>query len=454
MSTENVVPVGSSPVAGAAVPSAPPPPPAPSVQPPPPAPSVQPPPPAPQAQAQAPEASALPLPVKEGPQIIATPGGVGDGVVRCVKCGASEVTYNAAKALFTCGFCRHQWQAEGIDAAMGLSEGIHDLKGTSMSTAAVDIEDQGALITLHCDGCGSDVVIDTDKNLRARCHWCKHELSLNNRVPNGAVPDGILPFTVTKEQAMAYIAAFVAERKSFAKAEFSTTFNPDNVMGVYLPHMTVDGNITARLDGVGEVLLKRITVNDNQTRYRIRRFSLVRKFRVAIDDVVVASSFDKVNIRSEISTNNIINAILPFDVKNTARFNSNFLGDVFTSERRDMDIAQAESYAGDHFLTIARASATPTLTGYDRGVRWEAEQVEIVGSRWTSVLLPVWLYGFVEQKKGGAITHYMAVNGRSGSTMGSVPINEGKAAMVSWATAIGISIITWPLALVAFLAGG
>jgi hypothetical protein len=399
-------------------------------------------------------ASPLPLPVTDpnAPQIIATPDGGGDGVNRCARCGASDVTYNAATAMFVCGFCRHQWQAVAIDATMGLSEGIDTLHGTVMTTAAVDIEDQGALVTLHCDGCGSDVVIDTNQNLRARCHWCKHELSLNNRVPNGAVPDGILPFTVTKEQAMANIAAFVAERKSFAKAEFSTSFRPENVMGVYLPHMTVDGNIAARLDGAGEILESTYTDNDNDTHYRIRKFTLMRTFKVAIDDVVVASSFDKVNIRSEISTNNIINAILPFDVKNIVRFNSNFLGDTYTSERRDMDISQAESYAGDHFLTIARASAAPTVGDYDRGVRWEAEQVQIVGSRWTSVLLPVWLYGFVEQTKKGPVTHYMAVNGRSGATMGSVPINTGKAAMVSWSVAIAVSAITWPIAIIAIFA--
>lgn len=399
-------------------------------------------------------AGGLPLPVQDpnAPRVIATPGGANDGVNRCARCGASDVTYTAATATFMCGFCRYQWQEVGLDEAMKLSEGIHELKGTVMSSAAVDIEDDGALVTLHCSGCGSDVVIDTDHNLRARCHWCKHELSLNNKVPNGAVPDGILPFSVTKEQAMANIRAFVEKRKSFAKAEFSTTFRPENVMGVYLPHMTVDGNVSARLDGVGEVLEARVKVGDNKTAYRVRRFSLMRTFRVAIDDVVVSSSFDKVNIRSDISTNNIINAILPFDVKNLMRFNSNYLGDQFTSERRDMDIDEAASYAGDHFLTIARASAAPTITGYDRGVRWESEQVQIEGSRWTSALLPVWLYGFVEQKKGVEITHYIAVNGRSGATMGSVPINQGKAALVSWSVAIGISIITWPMAIVVLLA--
>lgn len=394
-----------------------------------------------------PPPTGLPIPTRPAVTELATPEAAGDGVNRCGKCGASEVTYDAAAALFTCAFCRHQWGALALDAAMKLSEGIAELKGTVRSTAAADIVDSGALVTLACTGCGAEVVIDTDHNLRARCHWCKHELSLNNKVPNGAVPDGILPFTVTKEQAMASIAHFVQERKNFALPAFSASFRPDNVMGVYLPYMTVDGNVSARLDGLGEVLEARIKVGDNKTAYRVRRFNVTRSFDVTVDDVVVETASSKADIHSTVSTNNIINSVLPFDVKNIVRFTSNFLGETFTSERRDMDIDHAEAYASQHFMTIARGAASRTITGYDRGVRWDAEQLHIKGSRWTSVLLPVWLYGFVEQKNGQAITHYMAVNGRTGATMGSVPINSAKANAVSWAVAAGISIVTWPIAI-------
>lgn len=382
----------------------------------------------------------------------ATPEGAVDGVNRCEKCGASEVTYSASTALFTCSFCRHQWAALALDAAMKLSEGIHELKGTVRSTAAADIADTGALVTLACTGCGAEVVIDTDHNLRARCHWCKHELSLNNTVPNGAVPDGILPFTVTKEQAMSYISGFVQQRKAFALPAFSESFKPENVMGVYLPYMTVDGNISARLDGVGEVLEARVTVGDNKTAYRVQKFNVTRSFDVTVDDVVVETASSKADIHSTVSTNNIINSVLPFDVKNIVRFTSNFLGENFTSERRDMDIDHAEEYATQHFMTIARGSASRTIPAYDRGVRWDSEQLKIKGSRWTSVLLPVWLYGFVENKNGKAVTHYMAVNGRTGATMGSVPINSAKANAVSWAVAVGISIITWPIAIIVLAA--
>ena len=164
--------------------------------------------------------SALPIPdiaPEDAPEYVelATPQGAADGVVRCPQCGASEVNYRADKAEFQCAYCRYTWMEQSLDEAMKLSEGIGELRGTTVSSAAVDIIDDAALVTMKCTGCGSEVVIDTDHNLRARCHWCKHELSLNNRIPNGAVPDGILPFSITKEQAMANISGFVNQRKTF-----------------------------------------------------------------------------------------------------------------------------------------------------------------------------------------------------------------------------------------------
>lgn len=336
---------------------------------------------------------------------------------------------------------------------MGLSHGFDQLDGTVMATAALDITSDDALVTLKCAGCGAEVVINTDASLHARCHWCRHVLSLNDRVPNGAVPDGLLPFSISKEYAMAAIAKFAGDRSSFQHPAFKATFRPENVMGVYMPYMTVDGNFSVRLDGLGEVLVKAHHRSKGQTTYTVNEFSVARTLGLHVDDVIVETSSNKANIYSEVGTNNVINAILPFDVKNIVRFNAHYLGTQFTSERRDMNVAHAESYAVRHFLSIARNAVKHSIAGYNRGVRWTAEQVNIKGTRWTSVLLPVWLYGFVENRNGKAITHYIAVNGRTGYVMGSIPVNRSKALWAAWGTAIGISTILWPIAIAIFIFG-
>lgn len=386
------------------------------------------------------------VPPASGPVINATPAGAADGVNRCSRCGATEVQWLPEKGTYRCEFCRFEWSGELLDEAMGLSEGIDKLEGTVLSSASVDIADDSALVTMKCQGCGAEVVIDTNHNLQARCHWCKHVLSINNVIPNGAVPDGILPFLVTKEQAMHSIQSFYDQRKRFASPAFAASFKPENIMGVYMPYMTVDGNVSVRLDGEGEIQT-RIVRSDKSATYYADRFQVMRQVGLLIDDLIVETSSDKANIQSVTSTTNIINAVLPFDVKNIVRFNANYLGSEFTSERRDMDVSHADDYAYNHMMTIARGAVLPSIAKYNRGVKWDAEQVAVKGTRWTAVLLPVWLYGYVEKKNGREITHYIAVNGRTGATMGSVPINTKKAALVCWATAIGISIFTWPLAI-------
>ncbi|MDN4479261.1 TFIIB-type zinc ribbon-containing protein [Demequina sp. SYSU T00039] len=396
----------------------------------------------------APEPGWTPEPVPEpaGPAENATPAGAKDGLVRCARCGATDVAYRPETGTLVCEFCRYEWTEARLDEAMGLSEGIADLRGRTLSTASADITDDETLMTFKCSGCGAEVVVDTARSLQARCHWCKHVLSINNRIPNGAVPDGILPFSVTREQAMESISAFVAKRKSFAHPEFEKTFRPENVMGVYIPYMTVDGKVTARLDGVGEIGRGRVKVGENNYEYKVDRYAVARELDLEIDDVIVETSASKADIHATESTNNIINSILPFDVKNIVRFNASFLGDEYTSERRDMDVDHADDAAYAHMLTIARGSAAASVGRYDRGVRWEQEQLSVTGTRWTSVLLPVWLYGFEEKGRHGSVTHYLAVNGRSRATMGSVPINTSKARRVAFGVAAAASVVTWPIA--------
>lgn len=390
-----------------------------------------------------------PTPASSGPRENVTPAGRQDGLVRCGRCGATDVIYRPDTGTLMCEFCRFEWQEARLDEAMGLSEGIADLRGRTVSTAAVDITDDETLMTYKCDGCGAEVVVDTARSLQARCHWCKHVLSINNRIPNGAVPDGILPFSVTREQAMESIQAFVDRRRTFAHPEFARTFRPENVMGVYIPYMTVDGRVTARLDGVGEIGRGRVKVGENSYEYKVDAYAVARELDLEIDDVIVETSASKADIHATESTNNIINSILPFDVKNIVRFSASFLGDQYTSERRDMDVDHADDAAYSHMLTIARGASVSSVRQYDRGVRWEQEQLSVQGTRWTSVLLPVWLYGFEEKGRHGSVTHYLAVNGRTRATMGSVPINASKARRVAFAVGAGASVITWPLAFLA-----
>ncbi|WP_062378385.1 hypothetical protein [Demequina pelophila] len=396
----------------------------------------------------------------EGHTVLDMSTGKGVGLDKCPKCGATEVEHLVGGADLRCSFCRHTWTPEAIDARFGLSEGIESLRGFVVSTGSSTITDTESLVTLSCSGCGAEVVIDTDDNLASRCHWCRSTLSIEAQIPNGAVPDGILPFTVPKEDAVKRIADFVHARRMFADSTFKKEFTTDNVLPVYLPYLVVDGNIHAQVLGEGEITDRTYLVpvrrghgKDARTtyerRYDFTRYAVVRDFDLHVDDLMIESSEDFAGaVAASSSTTNIVNSLLPYDVKNMVAFDTGYMRGC-TSEKRDLDVKEVAGAAGDMFLSIARAKADGMTAQYDRGVRWDAEKLLVKGSRWVSVLLPVWLYSYRHVEGGRPMVHYVAVNGRNGQTMGSVPVNKGKIVGAAFAVGVPVTAITMPLGLAA-----
>ena len=238
----------------------------------------------------------------------------------------------------------------------------------------------------------------------------------------------------------------------FAHPRFKAEFNPENVLGVYLPYMIVDVNARASMIGQGEHETRRYTVkrgDNEETRYDADVYQIERHFDLQINDLTVESSIERLN-RGLHNTNNIINTIMPFDVEKSVRYDANLLAG-FTSEKRDSDIAELLPLVTTQSQDIARFQANDTLGFYDRGVRWDNEQFDIEGQRWIAAYLPVWLYSYMEAKGNGkGLLHYVAVNGRTGETMGSVPLNKPKLLTI----AAMVEIIGIILGIIIILIGG
>lgn len=364
-----------------------------------------------------------------------------DGLVKCPRCGATEIALNPATGMLQCSFCRFEWSGSAALDGYNLNGPISELFGVVLGSGAGDIvPSTETVLTFKCSACGAEVVIDTDESTQARCHWCRNKLSMNQQIPNGAVPDMVLPFKMAKSEAVARISEFVKKRKFFANRRFTAEFEPENVMGVYLPYMVVDVNAKAEFAGQGEHQVRSYTVkvgDSEERRYDADLYNVWRKFDVHIDNLTVESSSARLDQNTQQNTNNIINSVLPFDVENSVKYDSNYLAG-FTSERRDTNVDQLLGLVSEQSRDISRYAALDSLRFYDRGVRWDSEHMEIVGQRWVSAYLPVWLYSYQERKgKERGLLHYVAVNARTGETMGSVPINQKRLVLAS----VGVEIL-------------
>ena len=363
-------------------------------------------------------------PVK--PTIVKTDVGVENGQSKCPKCGATDISVNPSKGMLRCNFCRYEFSPDKFTA---LEEDLTKLNGQVIGSGAQDIvADTKDVVTFKCSSCGAEIVIDTSEATQARCHWCRNMLSVNEQIPNGSIPDAVLPFNVTKADARSEIEKFVKKRKFFANPKFTKEFTTENIMGVYFPYMVIDVNAHDKLMGQGEHLVRQYTTgtSDNQTTYYdANLFNVEREFDVTINGLTVESSSDKLNNEAKDKTNNIINAIMPFDIDNCVKWNANYLKG-YTSEKRDTNVEELKELVNTQAKDVAKFSVNNTLTEYDRGVAWSTEQLDVKGQQWKAAYLPVWLYSYQEVKGSKKLLHYVAVNARTKETMGSVPIHMPK----------------------------
>ena len=365
------------------------------------------------------------------PKVVKTDEGAKDGQNKCPKCGATDISLNVKNGKLRCNFCRHEFEPNKFDA---METDISKLEGEIIGSGAQDIiADTNDILTFKCSSCGAEVVIDTASSTNARCHWCRNTLSVNQQIPNGAVPDAVLPFKIPKNEAKTAIETFVGKRKFFAHPKFRKEFTTDNVMGVYLPYMIVDANAHSNLRGQGEHETRRYTEKhgDNEkTYYDADLYDVEREFDITIEGLTVESSEDKLNTNAKDRTNNIINSIMPFDTENCVKWDSNYIKG-YTSEKRDTNVEQLKGLVREQSKDIARFAANKSLDFYDRGVRWDKEDLEVKGQQWKSAYLPVWLYSYQQKKGNESLLHYVAVNARTKETMGSVPIHMPKLVFVS-----------------------
>lgn len=368
-----------------------------------------------------------------------------DGLNRCPKCGSTDVRLKLGTDVLVCQFCRNEWHGALVEQEFGLGEGLDQLRGTIIASGARDIEaGTASLMSFKCTGCGAEVTINTETTMTARCHWCRHVFGVNEQVANGAVPDAVLPFRITKDDAVARIRQFVDKRRLFALKAFKDQFTPENVVGVYMPYMIVDSNVSASVSGKGEIKTRQYTRGEGdkkKTYYDADVYQVDRAVDFTVDDLPLESSAERGNLDTKANTNNIINAILPFDTKNALKWNASYLLG-FSSEKRNLDVEKMKPRLEDQLLSIARAQVEGSVRRYDRGVRWEQERVDLHGSRWVSMYLPVWLYSYHQPGRNGGMLHYIAVNGRTGETMGSVPVQQWKLLLAALTTGTIVEAIT------------
>jgi predicted RNA-binding Zn-ribbon protein involved in translation (DUF1610 family) len=355
----------------------------------------------------------------------------------CSSCGSTDVSFNVETGKFRCDFCR----TEVIPASDNLDEGltgdlsdVEHLHGIHKSTGMSElIQSEEDVISFKCPSCGAEMSTCRDSdNVSLTCHWCRHHISAANKILNGAIPDGVLPFSVTKEQAKQNIGKYLKKKRFFACPKFIKTFSADQIRPVYLPYIVVDANVTCDFVGQGAIRTKtRQGDKNSSTTYDYDLYDVERSFDMSVNDLLIEANTNyiiKPGEKPKDHSKNIINYIQPFGLKHIASYNTRFLNGEYRAEFRNVSLDDIKEKITSRVRDIALFRTSETLSQYTHGVRIGSKSSEKIGERYSSILCPVWLYSYQDQN--GKL-HYACVNGQTGKTAGSVPIWKAKLFAVS-----------------------
>ena len=87
-----------------------------------------------------------------------------------------------------------------------------------------------------CSECGGEIVIHGSE-VSTKCVFCGNANVVFSRVSKEKMPDLIIPFSVTKEQALNAIREKIAH-SLFVPTEIKN-FQPEDVRGIYLPYWDI-----------------------------------------------------------------------------------------------------------------------------------------------------------------------------------------------------------------------
>lgn len=317
----------------------------------------------------------------------------------CPNCGA-ELKFNADKQRLCCEFCESEFTQQEIASTNAAQSAQQQLHNAGLFC------DQ--LNEYYCPNCGAEIACD-DSTAADICVYCHSPVVLRGKLSGQMMPDRIIPFKFSKEEAENKFTAF-AKKHFFVPREFKSKKQASLISGVYYPFWVTDA------DTDGEYYAKATKVRSwrigNVQYTETSRFNIIRRGFIHFEDIVTSA------IKEEDKA--MLEGILPYPSESLQPFSMPYLSGFKAKKRnleRDALSPEVKARMNEYAATLLKR----TVHGYAT-VNETGRNVRIRQSHWEYSLMPVWVLNYVTKKK----TYKYAMNGYTGKIYGELPVSFGK----------------------------
>lgn len=261
----------------------------------------------------------------------------------------------------------------------------------------------------NCPACGAQLIAD-ETTAASSCPYCGNPTIVPSQFKGSLKPDYVIPFQLTKEDAVNKLKDFYHGKPLLPKA-FRSDNHIQEIKGVYVPFWLYDGNT-------------HVHIRAHTTRTHVHTTSEERIIVTEHYLVIRDGNVEYHNVPADASSkmpDDFMDSIEPYDFTRMVSFQMSYLPG-YLADRYDVDSKQDEKRADDRMSNTAIDEARSTVIGYESYLP-EEQSVQINKGSVHYALLPVWMLSTKYKDKN----YLFAMNGQTGKMIGDdLPNDYGK----------------------------
>ncbi len=312
-------------------------------------------------------------------------------VYKCKNCG-DRMKYSIEKHLLTCDTCESSYGIDEYDISNVIYEG--------------ELIDDKEIQLVRCPACGASANIKKG-SAKGKCVYCGNEMAVFGLGEDKRLPEKIIPFSITQEEAKRNFAAWWLKHEAMPQLDFvkyKITIS-DLYVPVWLINADVDATMAVEYKPYIVVTDTMGNINEMKKEYKLRFDAVPFDASVHIEDEL----FYKIE---------------PYKYGGMIDFNPSFLAG-HPAECYHNSVEDTVPRAIGRMRRLGRRETRELIDEEIRGGIIERElysQVEVIPDSVTYALVPVWVVKF--EFKGEK--QYAYVNGQTGKVDGQVLFDSGK----------------------------
>lgn len=349
---------------------------------------------------------------------------------QCPACGG-PLHFVGASGKLECDYCGSTYDvayieqlfAEKEKKSIEAQEKIEKQKQKEAAQAkemGLEWEDEEAakLKSYNCPSCGAELICD-ETTAATSCPYCGNPTIIPSQFVGGLKPDLVIPFKVSKDEAVAALKKYY-EGKKFLPNAFSSGNHIEEVQGVYVPFWLCDCNVKGNISY--EARNTRVFKEGNFEITETDHYQVERGGKIAFEKIPVDASTKMPDAHMD--------AIEPYDYTGLVPFSTAYLPG-FLADKYDVSQEESLKRIESRAMNSATKAFDDSVIGYDAFFS-QQKDLNFNCKEMKYALMPVWMLSTKWNKQN----FLFAMNGQTGKFIGDLPIDKRK----YWTWFMGIAL--------------